>query len=152
MSLRDLPADGGRGAEHWHRYLSHTADLTIESHAPTLAGCLEETVMALVESFLDVSGDTASTTPVPVKTEGTDGEDLLVQLLEDVIYLAEVLGLAPVGVELADTEEGGVAGFFDMAKVGELEIVGAVPKAVSRHDLGVSEDPGGWTCRVTVDV
>src|SRR5690606_41318540 len=77
--------------------------------------------------------------------------DRLVTLLDEVIYLMDVTGRAPVGAELTRDRAGPLAR-LDMADLAELPQIGAVPKAVSLHGLRVEERPDGWLCEVTLDV
>jgi len=57
----------------------------------------------------------------------------------------------PVGVEVY-AAGGGVLCRFVMADVESVRPVGAVPKAVTLHDLRLARGPAGWTCSVTLDV
>lgn len=81
----------------------------------------------------------------------TAGADVLVLLLEEVIYSAEVLGVVPVTVELAETDDGGVAGSFETVPVGSVEIIGPAPKGVAR-EVSFEHGNGAWRCRALVDV
>lgn len=134
-----------------HRVLPHTADLIVEAWAPTRLGCLEEAVAGLVEAFA-ATPDTPVTRTVPVHLDSAAGEDLLVLLLEEIVYLVDVLGVVPVGVSLEETEDGGIAGDLEVVLVGDADVTGAVPKGVSRSDLVFEEAGGRWGCRVVVDV
>ena len=140
------------GASQGHRLLPHTADLIIEAWGPTRASCLDEAVMALVESFADVSGGSAAPRVVPVDIEGGDLEDLVALLLEEVIYIVEVLGVVPVSVELSEGENTRVAGFLETVPVTSVELIGAAPKAVSHHDLVLERRDDSWWCRAMIDV
>ncbi|MFF9401919.1 MULTISPECIES: archease [unclassified Streptomyces] len=152
---------GARG----HRTLPHTADLRVEAWAPTAGDCVAEAVRAMVESFADTSG----AAPVGERTcpvAAGSGEDLLVTVLEEVVYRLDAHGEIPLDVEVdadvgtdtgtgASRAAGGGPGplvRFRMADAGTAREVGAVPKAVSLHDLRLRHDPDGWACGVTLDV
>lgn len=91
--------------------------------------------------------------PVPLALDPAGDEDVLVGLLEEVIYLVEVLGVVPTAVALAERDDGGLSGSFDVVHVADVEGIGAVPKAVARGGLTFGPEPDGrWSCRVTVDV
>ncbi len=139
-------ADSGSG----HRTVPHTADLRIEAWAPTRDGCIRQAVLAAVESFLDVSSAQAAHTRVRRLVADRD-DDLLVAVLDEVIYLLDTSGEAPVDLELRDVDDGADV-TFAMADASRLEQVGAVPKAVSLNDLRFSHDRHGWRCLVTLDV
>jgi SHS2 domain-containing protein len=142
------PADDQRVAGH--RVVPHTADLIVEAWAPTKQRCLEEAVVALVESFAEPTG-AASTHPVPVTLDAPNDEDLLVRLLEEVVYVVEVRGVVPLGAHFR-VDGGRVAGHLEVVPVDQVELVGAVPKAVARHALSFVIDDGTWRCRAVIDV
>jgi len=134
-----------------HRLLPHTADSVIEAWGPDRPACLVEAMEALVDIFAE-AGDAAVTRTLPLSAEAAASADVLVSLLEEVIYVTEVLGVVPVRFHLADTEDGGVAGDMEVVEAGQVELVGPVPKAVSYHGLDIAEHDGTWRCRVLVDV
>jgi SHS2 domain-containing protein len=123
----------------------------IEAWGPDRVTCLAEAVDALVSVFALVP-DTAVTTTLPVVLEAAPGPDLLVGLLEEVIYAVDVFAKVPAHVHLAEAEDGSVAGDLDVVDAAEVVLVGPMPKAVSWHGLEMSDDGGTWRCRVVVDV
>lgn len=134
-----------------HRFLSHTADTAFEAWGPQRATCYAEAVRALVASFAEV------THAQPVDRRLVDfgpaaDEDLLVDLLEEVIYLLDARGLVAIRAELRDSEDGGLHGQLELAEVSSVQASGAVPKAVTYHALEVEAGAAGWRCRVTIDV
>jgi protein archease len=133
-----------------HRSVPHTADLRIEAWAPTRDGCIREAVVATVESFLDTTSAHADHARLRRLTADRD-DDLLVAVLEEVIYLLDTAGEAPLDLELQDVDDG-VDVTFTMADAGMLPQVGAVPKAVSLNELRFSHGQHGWRCLVTLDV
>lgn len=137
--------------ERGHRLIPHTADTTIEAWAPSREACLAEAVAGLVDGFADCS-DVASTTTVPVSFAAPADDDLLVAVLEEVIYLLDVLGSVVVTASLSATEDGGVAGFFELAELAEVTEIGPTPKGISRQGLALRADIGGWAASATVDV
>ncbi|HXW32589.1 MAG TPA: archease [Acidimicrobiales bacterium] len=134
-----------------HRLLPHTADSVVEAWGPDRPACLVEAMEALVDIFAE-PGDAAVTCTLPLSAEAASSADVLVSLLEEVIYVTEVLGVVPVRFHLADTEDGGVAGDMEVVEAAQVELVGPVPKAVSYHGLDIAEHDGTWRCRVLVDV
>ncbi len=131
--------------------MPHTADCILEAWGPDRVTCLAEAVSALVSVFADVR-DTATTTTLPVVLEPAPSPDLLVGLLEEVIYTVDVFGKVPAHVHLAEAEDGGVAGDLEVVGAAEVVLIGPVPKAVSWHGLEIGEEEGTWRCRVVVDV
>jgi SHS2 domain-containing protein len=134
-----------------YRVLPHTADTRIEAWAPARAACLEAAVRAFVSTFANVVGAEVTDSIEESFAEPTD-EDLLVAVLEQVIYLVEVAGVVPVSVDLADENDGRVAGSFGVVPLDAVEICGPAPKAIALSDLQFEEGNHEWRCRVTIDV
>jgi protein archease len=133
-----------------HRSVPHTADLRIEAWAPTRDGCIRQAVLGTVESFLDTSMACAKRTRRCRLTADRD-DDLLVAVLEDVIYLLDTAGEAPVDLDVDDMD-GSINVTFAMTDATTLPQIGAVPKAVSLNELHFSHGQAGWRCAVTLDV
>ncbi|MFJ9845964.1 archease [Kitasatospora sp. NPDC101155] len=135
--------------------MPHTADLRLEAWAPTAEGCIREAVHAVVEGLADTSAAQPAGERVCAVAADSD-EDLLVSVLEEVIYRMDVDGEIPLDTEvdtIRDTGDGrAVSVRFTMADADTAEQIGAVPKAVSLHGLHLTGGPGGWTCQVTLDV
>src|SRR5271167_445948 len=133
-----------------HRTVPHTADLRIEAWAPTRDGCIRQAVLGAVESFLDTSSAHPRRTRLRRLTADRD-DDLLVAVLEEVIYLLDTAGEAPVDLNLTGAD-GDVDVDFAMVDASTLPQVGAVPKAVSLNELRFAHGQEGWDCLVTLDV
>ncbi|MET9883362.1 archease [Streptomyces sp. NPDC006430] len=133
-----------------YRGVPHTADLRVEGWAPTREECLAQAVRGVCASFLDLTG-AVGTHPRDIVLRADRDEDVLVSLLEEVVYLLDTEGEVPVDVELTPVD-GGVRGVLQMADAGSLPVTGAAPKAVTLHDLAMVRGPEGWTCSVTLDV
>jgi SHS2 domain-containing protein len=133
-----------------HRTVPHTADVRIEAWGATREECIAEAVLGMVESFADMSGSEPTTDREDTVT-GTSDEELLTALLDEVIYRLDTEGEIPVAVQVRLAPEG-LHARFTMTDVGSVQSVGAVPKAVSLHELAVTRGPEGWSCSVTVDV
>ncbi len=135
-----------------HRTVPHTADLRVEAWAPTREGCLAEAVRGLVSSFANVAGAAPHHTAKRHMTAGS-AEDLLVAVVDEVIYWLDAEGEIPASVTVGQAGDGGVDLALSLADVTAAEIIGAVPKAASLHDLRCAPDPAGqWSCSVTIDV
>jgi SHS2 domain-containing protein len=134
-----------------YRVLPHTADTRIEAWAPARAACLEAAVRALVSTFADVTGAEATDSIGESFAESTD-EDLLVAVLEQVIYLVEVVGVVPVTVDFVDQKAGRLVGSFAVAPLEAVQICGAAPKAIALSDLVFEDRDNKWRCLVTIDV
>lgn len=140
--MRDIPSG--------HRAVPHTADVRVEAWAPSRERCIAEAVLGAVETFLDISA-VHPTSSHRVRLPAHSDEDLLVCVLEEVIYLMDTTGQIPVDVEL-EPVDGEVDVRFETSEARTLPQIGAVPKAVSLHELSVHAGPRGWSCSVTLDV
>ena len=140
------------GADQGHRTVPHTADLRLEAWAPTREACLAEAVRGLVDSFAVVAAARPRHTAERRFIASSD-EDLLVVIVEEVIYRLDADGEIPVAVAVRSAPEGGVVLVLPLADVTEAEITGPAPKAASLHDLRCAPDPAGrWSCGITIDV
>lgn len=134
-----------------YELLPHTADVMLSAWGPTTEDCLADAARALVACVADVRearpqrlvGFTCDPAPEP---------ELLIQLLEEVIFLLDTEDAVPVAVGVARTGQGGLVGEFGVAPLSEVTIVGPAPKAVTRHGLRWERDGGGYRCQVVVDV
>ncbi|TDC37113.1 archease [Micromonospora sp. 15K316] len=138
-------------AQRGHRCVPHTADVRIEAWAPTREECVAEAVTALVETFTD----TAGARPGPEREYETppgENEDLLVTVLDEVIFRMETADELPLTTDVTEEGRGGLRVRWRVTGTDGVELIGAVPKAVSLHELRFGPDGGGWSCAVTLDV
>lgn len=133
-----------------HRSVPHTADLRIEAWAPTRNGCIREAVLGTVESFLDTSSAYPDNTRRSRLCAQRD-DDLLAAVLDEVIYLLDTEGRAPVDVGVDDLD-GDIEVSFATVDASTLPQVGSIPKAVSFNELRLARQQQGWRCSVTLDV
>lgn len=133
-----------------HRAVAHTADLRIEAWAPTREHCIAEAVGGMVDSFADEELPRPHTT-VECALAADRDEDLLVAVLDEVIYRMETRGELPVTTDVLPTAEG-VRVRFAVVDSAAVVSTGSIPKAVSLHELRFGPGPEGWSCSVTIDV
>ncbi|MGW2490931.1 archease [Streptomyces sp. NPDC001606] len=147
--------DGGarerRGGASGHCAMPHTADTLLHAWGPSRERCLAEAVHALVETFAEVA-DARPVTEGRVRLGPADDEELLVALLDEVVFRLEVAGLVPVGVEVEPVGAGVLEARLSLARLADVTVVGAAPKGVSWQDLRIGPDAHGWSCAVIVDV
>jgi len=150
--LARLKERSAAGVGQGHRTVPHTADLRIEAWAPTREECLAEAVRGLVDSFAIVAAAPSRHTAERRFLASSD-DDLLVAVIDEVIYRLDADGEIPVTVAVRPAPEGGVVLVLSLAELSEAEITGAAPKAASLHDLRCVPDPAGrWSCGITIDV
>ncbi|GAA2382679.1 hypothetical protein GCM10010420_00790 [Streptomyces glaucosporus] len=130
--------------------MPHTADVRVEAWAPTREECLAQALRGACETFLDLA-DARAVRRRDVEVRADTDEDLLVALLDEVVYRLDADGEVPVGVDL-EPVPGGLRAGLDMADADTLPVTGAAPKAVTLHGLRFAGGPEGWACSVTLDV
>lgn len=133
-----------------HRSVPHTADARIEAWAPTRERCVAEAVAAVVDGFADLSAAQPAGTAEFLVGPAAD-PDLLVSTLDRVILLMDTEGRLPASADVRSADEG-LDVRLAMAGPEHLETFGAIPKAVSLHELRFDGGPEGWSCAVTLDV
>jgi SHS2 domain-containing protein len=137
-------------ARRGHSLHAHTADEILEAWGPTREACLEEAATGLADSFAKIE-HVSWWWHREVELTGTD-EEILVALLEEIIYHLDAHGAVPTHVNVSRHGEGVLAQLrlTDLHRVAPL---GAAPKGVSYSGLSFGEvEPGRWRCRTTVDV
>lgn len=136
-----------RASKRGHRLVGHTADVIIEAWGPTRTACLEEALVAFIESFAEpVDPQPRPVATLSVTVDGVDG------LLEEVLFRMDTDGMLPALVTCADPGDGPFVCRLEMCPLQDFSITGAVPKAVSLSGLVFERRGGGWWCRVLVDV
>lgn len=78
--------------------------------------------------------------------------DLLVNILEEVIFRMETRGELPLRTEVRDDGADGLHVRWQTTDADTVELTGAVPKAISLHELRFGPDGPRWSCTLTVDV
>lgn len=89
-----------------HGAVPHTADMRVEAWSPTAEGCIAEAVRAVVEGFADTTGATVVGERAYVVTAESD-VDLLVSVLEEVVYRMDADGEIPLDVEVGSIRSAG---------------------------------------------
>lgn len=131
------------------RFLPHTADIRFESWGATREECLVQAACALVAAFADIPG-TALARTTSTEIDGTD-EQLLLAVLDEIIYRLDVEGTVPRAVDVLATPTGLALGLSEV-DADQVRFTGATPKAISLHGFSFTHDDHGWRCTVTVDV
>lgn len=134
-----------------HATAPHTADVRIEAWAPSAEECYEEVVAAFVEISADVSGASAGA-PRPFQVGPGSPQDLVVLLLEEVLFLLDVAGCVPCATRVERLHGGELVGSFTIVPIDTIPLVGPGAKGISYEDLWFGRDGDQWRCRATVDV
>lgn len=132
-----------------HELLPHTADAILHAWGPTRAACLGEAAVGLIGSV--PAGSPPTGADVEISLEESDDTELLVRLLEEVLFLVDSGGVVPVGANLHDNGDA-VTGTLRVVPVDAHTDVTIVAKGVSRAGLRCSQTDGRWECWAIIDV
>jgi len=131
--------------------LPHTADVRLSAWESTVEGCLAEAVRGLVSIVADLP-DLEARRSVPFRLDPAPESELLVELLDEVIFVLDTENAVPVDITVARNKDGTFVGEFGVVDRADVSVVGPAPKAVTRHDLEFGQDGTDWRCEVTIDV
>ena len=134
-----------------HRLVPHTVDVILEAWGPDLAACCEEAVAALVETYAERT-DVEVVGRRRVRLGPAPGEQLLLDVLDEVIFTLDTSDEVPIAAEVTASADGGLDVELVLAGPDLVGSTGAVPKALARSGLRFESDPGRVSCRVLVDV
>jgi SHS2 domain-containing protein len=130
--------------------LEHTADIGVRARGATLEEAFEQATLGLAEvqgALAPGPGD-----PVPVEVSAADPGGLLVDWLNEVLWLHELrrhAAVVAVRVErVAADRAAGTVTFATTAPPAD----GTSVKAATYHRLRVDRDDGGWLAEVYLDV
>ncbi len=137
-------------ADRGHAALAHTADTAFEAWGPTAAACYEEAVAAFVDIFADTEANPVGSTEAFHIGPGQP-EELLVLLLEEVVFRAEARGHVVICSEV-EARRDRLVGTLTSVPIEDVDVIGPIPKGVSYSDLEFGPTASGWYCRATVNV
>ena len=142
----------GRSDPGGFELLEHTADVGIRAWAGSLEEAFERATEGLAEVLGALRPGDGDGEPVPVEVTADDLGGLLVDWLNEVLWLREVRQAALAGVEVERVGDGVARGTVALASGGAAPD-GTFVKAVTYHRLRVEPDPGGgWLVEVYLDV
>jgi SHS2 domain-containing protein len=129
-----------------YRWVEHTAELELHIEAATPREVFADALAAFAELVDD--GANGETAVHELWLTAPDRASLLVQWLEELIYLAETEQFVPRGVTFLDVGETELRARVD-------GIVGSprpLVKAVTYHGLEFARRDGSWRARLVLDV
>ena len=143
----------GRSDPGGFELLEHTADVGIRAWAGSLEEAFERATEGLAEVLGALRpGAPGPGDPVPVEVTADDLGGLLVDWLNEVVWLHEVRQAALSGGEVERVGNGTARGSVTLSEGGPAPD-GTFVKAVTYHRLRVEPDPGGgWLVEVYLDV
>jgi SHS2 domain-containing protein len=135
-----------------YRYLPHTADIKVEFQAVDLAQLFGDACQ-LVRELVAGDGEVRTTVEHRLELGAPDAGELLFRYLREALYLFAIDRFIPAQLTVRQATPTSLIGAlrgepFDPARHETQPEV----KAVTRHELSVTETPGGWRAVVVFDL
>ena len=130
--------------------LPHTADVGIRASGASLEEVFEQATLGLAE-VLGALRPGAAGAPTPLAVEAGDPGGLLVDWLNEVLWLLEVRQAAVAAVRVERVAEGRASGSVTFPSTGP-PADGTFVKAATYHHLKVEQGAEGWLAEVYLDV
>jgi SHS2 domain-containing protein len=129
-----------------YRFVEHVGEVELELEAASAAGIFEAALGAFAElSAADEEGEPAVH---EVELEASDRALLLVDWLNELVYLAEVERFVPERVAAIELVDGRLRATVEGRRDQPRHLV----KGVALNNLELTEEEGGWHGRVVLDV
>jgi SHS2 domain-containing protein len=132
-----------------HVFEEHTGEVRLRLHAPSQEELFRQAARGLADLMVDRVADLPLTQEQEVEVEGRDAEALLVNWLDELIFLTDTSGVVFPQVDELHLEEGRLV----------ARIRGGVPpsfktsvKAATFHGLEVQVEEGRASAAVILDV
>ena len=136
-------------APAWHELREHTGEIVLRVRAPSLGGLFVEAARGLAELSLGRKQAEPSGSPRTLSLEARDAAALLVDWLNELIYLAETerwVALEFAGVEATPTT------LRLQARGAVLDRAPSLVKAATLHGLHLVQEDGLVQADVVLDV
>jgi SHS2 domain-containing protein len=137
----------------WHRFLDHTSEITLHVGAADWPGLLAEAGRGLAELLLRgaalVAAPDADGKWRSLEVSSHDRESLLVDWLNEIVFVAETGLWIPAEIEIEDVSE---IHLKARARGVTVEEPPSLVKAATFHDLRVRDLPDGLDAEVILDV
>lgn len=133
----------------WHCWVDHTAEAQLQVGAESLAGLLAEAGRALGALLLRGRAAQPSGESKTIEVSSVDREALLVDWLNEIIFLAEAERWIAVEFDFLEASESHLKA---SARGVPVEDPPALVKAATFHGLAVEEREGGLQAEVIFDV
>jgi SHS2 domain-containing protein len=127
------------------RWVEHTAELELEIEAASSADVFAEALAAFTELLGDGDGPAIEQ---EIAVQADDAAMLLVEWLDELIYLAETEGFVPDGLASLDLADNRLHAMVD----GHIGEASHLVKGVTLHRLEFRQLDEGWRARVVLDV
>ena len=135
-----------------YRIIDHTADMGFEVKGNSKVKVFETAALA----FFDIMWETENrneSTPEAIEVTGSDTKELMVNFLEEFLYLYDAKGLICTDLKIEKvlkTRLNAMAWLRPFDEKKDLEVLGV--KAVTYHQLYIGEKNDRWTARIFLDI
>jgi SHS2 domain-containing protein len=129
-----------------HRFVEHIGEVEVELESETEAGLFAAATDAFAE-LVSAEGE-GPREQHEIALDGDDRALLLVDWLNELVYLAEVDGFVPERLASFELGDGGLRATV----AGRRDAPPHLVKAVTLNDLEFAEEGGTWYGRVVLDV
>ena len=129
-----------------YRWIDHTAELELEIEAPTEEGVFAEALAAFGELLGE--GEDGEPARHEVAASARDQPALLVEWLEELVFLAETEDFVPERVTELELGQGELRASVEGHRGAPPHLV----KSITYHRLELRPTEGGWLGRVVLDV
>lgn len=138
-----------QAGRHW----LHPAgsDLRMEVGGPDLHACLAAAVAGFAAALAEVPGN-APQRRERLELTGADPTDLLVALVDELIYRLDADGELVAGLEQLDADPQHLRATAVLVPLAATRVHGVAPKAATWHGAELAEGPDGWRGQVTIDL
>ena len=135
-----------------YRIIEHTADTGFEIKGATKEALFEAAALAFFDIMWEYVAPHESK-PETIEVKGSDLKELMVNFLEEFLYLYDAKGLICRDLKVqrvSDTEIRATAWLQQFNKDLDHELLGV--KAVTYHQLYLGEKNRQWTARIFLDI
>jgi SHS2 domain-containing protein len=133
-----------------YEILEHTADVGLRALSPSVTTLFEQTTRGLC----DIAGiwHEGPGSSVAIDVEARDREGLMVDWLNEVLYLHDSRNVAVCSVEVDEVSDQRARGHIAVRPLREGAETAIQVKAVTYHQIDVHETPSGWSATVFFDI
>ncbi len=129
--------------------VEHTADWAFRARGQTLAQLFIHAAFAMFALEGAQAAVKKTTTTREIEVEGGDRETLLINWLNELLYIAEVERQYPAVIDILDFTPPRLRARLELSAE---ERPGRRIKAATFHNLKIEQTPQGWQATVVVDV
>ena len=132
-----------------HRFVDHTSEIGLQVRAATFGELLAEAARGLARLMLREAPAQAQGEAREIEVSAHDRESLLVDWLNEILFVAETALWIPLEVEVLEASGTRIRA---RARGVNVEVSPSMVKAATFHGLKVAETAEGFSAEVILDV